>query len=73
MEMSQGKSLCSCLQQTKISFFYFTKSENERARQVLPQGDDASRKGEEVGKECGRVNIAQYLCTHVCKWKNENC
>jgi hypothetical protein len=26
-------------------------------------------KGEEVGKGCGRVNIVQILCTHVCKWK----
>jgi hypothetical protein len=29
--------------------------------------------GEEVGKGCGRVNIVQILCTHVCKWKNETC
>jgi hypothetical protein len=30
-------------------------------------------KGEEVGKGCGRVNIVQILCTHVQKWKNDNC
>jgi hypothetical protein len=51
MEMSQGKSLCSCLQQTKMSFFNFTKS--EKAKQVLPGRVDNS--GGEVGKGCGRV------------------
>jgi hypothetical protein len=28
MKMSQGNFLCSYLKQTKMSFFYFTKSEN---------------------------------------------
>jgi hypothetical protein len=23
------------------------------------------------GKGCGRLNIVQKLCTHVCKWKND--
>jgi hypothetical protein len=29
----------------------------------------SSRRGEDVEKECRRVNIVQILCTHVCKWK----
>jgi hypothetical protein len=37
-------------------FLSFTKSENRRAEQILP-GVGTRGKGEEVGKECGRVNI----------------
>jgi hypothetical protein len=25
------------------------------------------------GERCRRVNVLQILCTHVCKWKSENC
>jgi hypothetical protein len=28
---------------------------------------------EEIGRGCGRVNMVQILCTHVCKWKNDTC
>jgi hypothetical protein len=39
MEMSQGNSLCSCLKETKMSFFLsFTKSENRRVELILPGG-----------------------------------
>jgi hypothetical protein len=38
MEMSQGNPLCSYLKQRKMSFFSFTKSENRRVEQVLPEG-----------------------------------
>jgi hypothetical protein len=34
------------------------------------RGVDTSRR-EEVGKWCKRVNMAQILCTHECKWKND--
>jgi hypothetical protein len=34
-EMSQANSPYSCLKQTKTYFFFFTKSENKRAEQVL--------------------------------------
>jgi hypothetical protein len=54
-----------------MSFFSFTKSENRRMEQVLPGGLGTSGRVEEVGKGCGRVNIVQILCTHVCKWKND--
>jgi hypothetical protein len=30
-------------------------------------------KGEDLGKECRRVNMVQILCKRLCKWKNENC
>jgi hypothetical protein len=33
-------------------------------------GVSTSRRGEEVGKVCEKVNMVQILCTHVCKWKN---
>jgi hypothetical protein len=68
MNMSQGNSLCY-LKQTKMSFFFlsFTKSENGRVEKVLPgAGVGYSGKGEEIGKGCGRVNMVQMLCTHVC-------
>jgi hypothetical protein len=32
-----------------------------------------SGRGEDVGKECGRVNIVQILYTHVGKGKNDIC
>jgi hypothetical protein len=38
---------------------------------VLPGGLATSGRGEEVGKGCGRVNIVQLLCTHVCEQKKE--
>jgi hypothetical protein len=69
--VSQGNSLHSYLK--KQHFFFFTKSENRRAEQVLSGGVGTSGRREEVGKGCGRVNIAQIPYTHVCKWKNETC
>jgi hypothetical protein len=36
-------------------------------------GGDTSGRREAMGRECGRVNMVQILCTHVCKWKNETC
>jgi hypothetical protein len=74
MEMSQRNSLYSYLKQTKMSFFSFTKSENRRVEKVLPGGGlGTSGRGVEVGKGCGRVNMVQILCAHVCKWKNGTC
>jgi hypothetical protein len=37
--------------------------------QVLSGGIGVTGSGEEVGNMCGRVNMVQILCTHVCKWK----
>jgi hypothetical protein len=45
MKMSQENSLYSYLKQTNIPFFSFTKSENRRAKQVLPRGVGMSGKG----------------------------
>jgi hypothetical protein len=36
-------------------------------------GVGISGRGEDVGKECRRVNIVQIFCTHIKKWKNETC
>jgi hypothetical protein len=38
MEISQGNSLCNYLNQAKMSFFSFTKSENRKVEQLLPLG-----------------------------------
>jgi hypothetical protein len=38
MEMSQGNSLYSYLKQAKMPFFFFTKTENEKVKQVLYEG-----------------------------------
>jgi hypothetical protein len=35
----------------------------------MGKGFGNSGRGKEVGKECGRVNTAQILCTLLCKWK----
>jgi hypothetical protein len=36
-------------------------------------GIGTSGRREEVRKGCGRMNMVQILCTHVCKWENETC
>jgi hypothetical protein len=57
---------------TKMSFFSFTKSENKRVEQILPEwGGRLILVGEDVEKGCGRANVVELLYTHVCKWKNE--
>jgi hypothetical protein len=65
MEKSHGDSLCSYLKQTK-NFFSFTKTDNRRAEQVLP-GVGTSGREKKVKKGCGRANMEQIPCTHVCK------
>jgi hypothetical protein len=45
------------------------KFKNRRVEQVLFNGVGTSGRREEVGKGCGKVNIVQILCAHVCKWK----
>jgi hypothetical protein len=59
MEMSQRNK-------QKCHFFPFTKSENKSAEQVPWGRGDTSRRGKEVEKWHGKVNILQILCTHVC-------
>jgi hypothetical protein len=55
------------LNKQKCHFFSFPESENGRAEQVLPWGAATSGRGEKVWKGNGKVNMAQILCTHVCK------
>jgi hypothetical protein len=71
--MSQENSLGAIINKQEWLFFlFFMKSENTRAEQILLGGGVGdSRSGEEVRKGCGRVNIVQILCTHVCKCKND--
>jgi hypothetical protein len=49
MKMSQGNSLCDCLEQSKpFSFFSFIKSENGRVEKVLIGGGTSGRR-DDVG------------------------
>jgi hypothetical protein len=49
-------------------FFFFTKSDNRRAEQVLSV--DSPVGGEEdVGKGYNRVNVVQILCRNICNRK----
>jgi hypothetical protein len=50
--------------------FSYTKSEDRRAEQALPQGFDTSGRGKEVGKWWRRVHMVQILLTLVYKWGN---
>jgi hypothetical protein len=52
MEMSQGNTLYSYFKQTKMSFF-FTKTENRRAEQVLSGGLVSVGGGRMWGKGVG--------------------
>jgi hypothetical protein len=65
IEMSQGKSLCSYLKQTKMSFFSFTKSENRKAEQILGGGGllpVGGGKGGEMVKENEYGTNIVYIC-----------
>jgi hypothetical protein len=53
MEMSQGNTLYSYLTQTKMSFFFFTETENRKAKQVLSEGLVPVGGGEDTGKSAG--------------------
>jgi hypothetical protein len=59
----QGNSLCNYLKQAKMSFFFsFTKSEDRRAKQVLPgRGGGTNGRVEEVGKGGEQVDMVQIL------------
>jgi hypothetical protein len=70
MEMSQGNPLYSYLTQTKMSFFFFYKI-GEKEGRIDPVWKAGS--GEDVGKECRRLNMVKILCAHAYKWKTETC
>jgi hypothetical protein len=67
MEMSQGNSPNSYLNQTKMSFFFFYKIREQEVRTGPGQGGGCgtSESGKEVGK---RMSV---LCAYVCEWKND--
>jgi hypothetical protein len=49
--------MCSCLKQTKMSFFSLTKLENRSVEQVLPGRLGGTSGRGRGGKGHGRVNI----------------
>jgi hypothetical protein len=67
MEISQVNSLRSYVKEAKMSFFlFFLYKIGEQEEQILSGvGVGTSERREEVGKECGRANRMQILCTHV--------
>jgi hypothetical protein len=56
-----------------MSFLFFYKIGGQEGRTGLSWGEGLVPVGGGGGKGCGRVNIVQILCVHVCKWKNETC
>jgi hypothetical protein len=74
MELPQGNSLLTILnKQEKISFFFFHNIREQEGGTSPACWAGTSGRWEEVGKECGKVNIVQILVTHVYKWKNGTC
>jgi hypothetical protein len=52
-----------------MPFFFFYKIREQKVRTGPVWSVGNSGRGEDVGKGCGKVNMVQILCTHVCKWK----
>jgi hypothetical protein len=52
--------------------FFFTKTEQEDKTGPV-WGIDASGRGEDIWKECMRVNMVEIIGTHIWKWRNEVC
>jgi hypothetical protein len=55
------------LNKQKYLFFSFTKLGNRMTEHILSGGLVPVRRG------CRMFNMAQILCTHIRKWKNEPC
>jgi hypothetical protein len=70
--MSQGNQCITILKKQKCHFF-FHKIREQEGRTSLTWGVGTNRRGEDVGIGYRRVTMVQTLCTHVCKWKDENC
>jgi hypothetical protein len=70
MEMSQGNQCIAIL--NKQTFFFLQKWKIRGLNRTC-LGISTSERWEDMGRGCGRVNMVQILCTHVCKWKNETC
>jgi hypothetical protein len=69
LEMSKETPRVAVLKNKNIIFFFYKIVEQEgRTGPVWQVG--TGERGEEVGKDCRRVNMVQILCTHLCKWKN---
>jgi hypothetical protein len=64
------KPMYSYLKQTKMPFLIYKRTGGQN-RSCLE--DWHQWEGENVGRKGRKVNMAQMLCTHECKWKNETC
>jgi hypothetical protein len=64
---------CIAIIKKKSQFFSFYKIREQEGRTGPIWGDWYQWEGEDMGRDCRRVNIVQILCTHVYKWKTETC
>jgi hypothetical protein len=48
------------------------KHGEQEGKQVLSEGWYLGGCGEDIRKECKRVNMSE-VCTHIWKWKNKTC
>jgi hypothetical protein len=60
---------CIAILYSKSVFFFFSKPENWKVKQVL----FGTSGMEDVRKECRKMNIVEILGAYVWKWKNETC
>jgi hypothetical protein len=73
IEMSQGNSLYSYLKQTIILFLLQNWRSGWQNTSCGGWFVGTIERVEDVGKGYKRINTVLVLCTHVRKWKNENC
>jgi hypothetical protein len=69
MEVPQESPYVAILNKKTMSFLFFYKI-GERGQNRSCLGCLPPVVAGDVGKESGRVNMVQILCTHVCNWKN---
>jgi hypothetical protein len=63
------------LNKQNVTSFFFTKTENRKAKQVLSGGCVlvVRKDVKDVRNGDRRVNMVEIFHTHVCKCKNETC
>jgi hypothetical protein len=72
------RNQCIAMLNKQKCLFFFTRTENGRAEQVL-LGVGTSGMGENVGRGYRKIKMVKILCIHVHKnvyihiWNNENC
>jgi hypothetical protein len=52
--------------------FCFLQKQRKEGKTGSFWGVGTGGRGEDVGIGCRRANMVPILCTHICKWKNED-